>query len=63
LRYNDITPGGLVIRATKFQKTRLVPLHETTQAALDRYLQQRRPYAPFVLSGKGMHVASPSPRQ
>lgn len=47
LRYNDITPDGLVIRATKFQKTRLVPLHETTQAALDRYLQQRRPYAPF----------------
>ena len=47
LRYDDITPDGLVIRATKFQKTRLVPVHETTQAALDRYLQQRRPYAPL----------------
>ena len=47
MKYSDITRDGLVIRATKFQKTRLVPLHETTQAALDRYLQQRRPYAPL----------------
>jgi len=47
LRYDDITPDGLVIRATKFRKNRLVPLHETTQAALERYLKQRGPYAPF----------------
>jgi integrase/recombinase XerD len=47
LRYTDITPDGLVIRATKFQKSRLVPLHETARAGLERYLQQRRPYAPF----------------
>jgi len=47
LRYRDVTPDGLVIRATKFQKSRVVPLHETAQAGLDRYLQQRRPYAPF----------------
>jgi integrase/recombinase XerD len=47
LRYDDITPDGLIIRATKFQKSRLVPLHATARAALERYLQQRRPYAPF----------------
>jgi integrase/recombinase XerD len=47
LRYDDITPDGLVIRATKFYKSRLVPLHETARAGLERYLQQRRPYAPF----------------
>ncbi len=47
LRYNDITPDGLVIRATKFQKTRLIPLHNTARAGLERYLQQRRPYAPL----------------
>jgi len=47
LRYDDITPDGLVIRATKFQKSRLVPLHETARAGLERYLQQRRPYAPL----------------
>jgi integrase/recombinase XerD len=45
LRYADITQDGLVIRRTKFRKSRLVPLHSTTRAALDRYLEQRRPYA------------------
>jgi integrase/recombinase XerD len=34
-----------VIRRTKFRKSRLVPLHDTARAALDRYLEQRRPYA------------------
>lgn len=47
LRYADITADGLVIRATKFQKSRLVALHETARAGLERYLQQRRPYAPL----------------
>ena len=47
LRFDDLTPDGLVIRRTKFRKSRLVPLHETAQAGLERYLQQRRPYAPF----------------
>jgi integrase len=47
LRYQDITPDGLVIRATKFRKNRLVPLHETARVGLERYLKQRRPYAPF----------------
>lgn len=47
LRYEDITPDGLVIRCTKFHKSRLVPLHETAQAGIARYLELRRPYAPF----------------
>jgi integrase len=47
LRYDDITADGLVIRASKFRKSRLVPLHKTAQAALERYLELRRPYAPF----------------
>jgi integrase/recombinase XerD len=47
LRYDDITPDGLVIRFSKFRKSRLVPLHETARAGLECYLQQRRPYAPF----------------
>jgi integrase len=46
LRYADITPDGLMIRATKFNKSRLVALHETARAGLERYLRQRRPYAP-----------------
>ena len=46
LRLDDMTPDGLVIRSTKFRKSRLVPLHKTARAGLERYLQQRRPYAP-----------------
>jgi integrase/recombinase XerD len=47
LRFDDITADGLVIRRSKFQKSRLIPLHPTTQKALGDYLQIRRPYAPF----------------
>jgi integrase/recombinase XerD len=47
LRYEDVTPDGLLIRHSKCRKSRLVPLHETAQAGLERYLQRRRPYAPF----------------
>jgi integrase/recombinase XerD len=41
LRFPDVTADGLVIRETKFRKTRLVPLHPTTHAALERYLVRR----------------------
>jgi len=47
LRYGDITPDGLLIQCSKFRKSRLVPLHETAQAGIERYLEHRRPYAPF----------------
>jgi integrase/recombinase XerD len=42
LLVSDITTDGLLIRKTKFQKTRLVPLHETTWAGLSRYLTHRQ---------------------
>ena len=42
---------GLVIRETKFRKSRLVPLHETTVAALERYLQRRR-----LMAGNDEHL-------
>jgi integrase len=42
LKFADITNDGLVIRETKFRKTRLVPLHDTAAAALRRYLICRR---------------------
>ena len=47
LRFDDITPDGLVIRATKFRKSRLVPLHDTARTGLEDYLRQRRPFAPL----------------
>ena len=41
----DVTNDGLLIRETKFRKTRLVPLHDTAAAGLRRYLARRRPRA------------------
>ena len=41
LRLEDVTTDGLIIRQTKFQKSRLLPLHETTRRALDEYLSAR----------------------
>lgn len=42
LQLSDVTPNGLLIRKSKFQKTRLVPLHDTVAAHMERYLQHRR---------------------
>ena len=42
LLVSDITPDGLLIRKTKFQKTRLVPLHDTAVTGLARYLTHRQ---------------------
>jgi integrase/recombinase XerD len=41
LRFQDVTADGLVIREAKFHKSRLVPFHPTTLAALERYLVER----------------------
>ena len=42
LRLLDLSPQGLVVRETKFRKSRLVPLHESTHIELERYLRRRR---------------------
>ena len=42
LKFADITDDGLLIRETKFGKTRLVPLHDTAALALRRYVIRRR---------------------
>jgi integrase/recombinase XerD len=39
----DVTNDGLLIRETKFRKTRLVPLHDTATTGLKRYLARRGP--------------------
>jgi integrase len=41
LDLEDLTDDGLLVRQTKFKKSRLVPLHETTWQALQRYLALR----------------------
>lgn len=45
LQVDDVTVDGLIIRETKFHKSRLVPLHGTVRQALDRYLIARREVA------------------
>jgi integrase len=42
LRFDDITPDGLLICKTKFHKERLVPLHQTAVDGLEHYLIRRR---------------------
>ena len=37
----DVTTDGLIIRNTKFRKSRLLPLHDTTRQMLDDYLSAR----------------------
>ncbi len=41
LRIDDVTPQGLVVRNTKFGKSRLLPLHATTRERLESYLVRR----------------------
>lgn len=42
LRCGDLTDDGLVVRCGKFGKSRLVPIHASTRAALEQYLAVRR---------------------
>lgn len=46
LKVNDVTDDGLIIRHTKFRKSRLVPLHETARCGLEHYLRARAALAP-----------------
>jgi integrase len=41
LDLDDFTADGLLVRQTKFKKSRLVPLHETTRWAMERYMSLR----------------------
>lgn len=58
LRLKDVTPDGLLIHETKFRKSRLVPLHPTTERGLERYLDRRGAVADdhvFVsIQGRGL---------
>jgi integrase len=42
LNFDDLDSDTLLIRETKFKKSRRIPLHQTTVAALHRYLERRR---------------------
>jgi integrase len=42
LQFNDITEDGIIIRETKFRKSRLLPLDQTARTALEMYINRRR---------------------
>jgi integrase len=44
LNLEDITDDGLIVRATKFRKDRLVPIHESTRQGIQHYLNDRSRY-------------------
>ena len=53
----DVTRDGLLVRETKFRKTRLVPLHDTAVAGLEGYLARRRPCSetdPVFVDARGL---------
>jgi len=67
LECTDLGDDGLLIRKSKHGKSRLVPLHETANAALERYLMERarRPVftkAVFV-SSNGQSLMYPTVRE
>jgi integrase/recombinase XerD len=57
MRIEDVTADGLVVRNTKFGKSRLLPLHATTRERLETFLEHRLRVAascPFLfISRKG----------
>jgi integrase len=42
LQFEDFTADGLVVRVSKFRKSRLLPLHPTARCRLDEYLVLRK---------------------
>jgi integrase len=64
LQLDDLTEDGLIIRQTKFQKNRLLPLHATTRRALDEYVSARsrlcRLDGALFISNTGRAPAYPS---
>ncbi len=60
----DLTHGVLTIRGAKFGKTRWVPIHSTTQRALQRYAVQRNRLCPnpqtpsFFVSERGSRLTA-----
>jgi integrase len=58
----DVTEDGLLIRETKFRKTRLAPLHDTAAAGLRRYLARRQPRSdddPVFVDERGLALRYP----
>jgi integrase/recombinase XerD len=61
LKLRDLTDDGLVVRNTKFRKSRLVPVHPTTRVAITAYCMRWRLIAksddPLFVSTRGTAYA------
>lgn len=66
----DLTEGSITVRQAKFGKSRLLPLHPSTVAALTRYRQMRNrqmrsrqvratPDTPFFIGTRGQRLGQP----
>jgi integrase len=61
----DLTRGILTVRQTKFAKSRQLPLHPSTVAALARYRRLRAKHAsttheaPFLIGSRGQRLGQP----
>ncbi|WP_429548605.1 tyrosine-type recombinase/integrase [Paraburkholderia youngii] len=61
----DLKRGMLTIRQTKFAKSRQLPIHPSTVAALKRYRRQRTRWVgtsadtPFLISSRGRRLGQP----
>jgi integrase len=61
----DLTRGMLTVRQTKFAKSRQLPLHPSTVAALARYRRLRARHAsttqesPFLIGSRGRRLGQP----
>jgi integrase len=54
LQIDDVIADGLVVQETKFQKSRLLPLHATARLALERFLSPGRGWPPF--GSRSLHI-------
>jgi len=61
LNVDDMTTDGLMVKATKFRKDRLVPIHVSTRQALLEYLNDRRQFSglepAFFVSNNGSRLS------
>lgn len=61
LRFEDVTPEGVIVRKTKFGKSRFLALHASTRSVLEQYIERRGqeagacPYLFVSVKGRQLH--------
>lgn len=61
LRFEDVTPEGVIVRNAKFGKSRFLALHASTRSVLEQYIERRGqeagacPYLFVSVKGRQLH--------